>query len=106
MAGPTFEFRRALPKLWGPRSCGFCKGRHDAAYGLRLSRVDGPTLTSPSRARGIGPWFPPLQTAQGWGTLSRGELNKRKIKVKGWATRQYVQLLVEVHGPTEHTRLL
>jgi hypothetical protein len=29
------------------------------------------------------PWYPPLQRAQGWGTLSRGEL----IETKGWATR-------------------
>ncbi|HUA15993.1 MAG TPA: hypothetical protein VMG31_11895, partial [Verrucomicrobiae bacterium] len=31
-----------------------------------------------SNPRGIGQWFPPLQTPQGWGTLSRDELNEKK----------------------------
>ena len=33
-----------------------------------------------------GPWFPPLQRTQGWGTLCRGDISKNKTH-EGRATR-------------------
>ena len=43
-----------------------------------VPRRGSQTPTTSSIPRTIGPWFPPLQRAQGWGTLSRGEHNEKQ----------------------------
>ena len=91
-----------------PHSSRFSKGGHDAAcsdcvprawpQGLK-ARKSSPALTARLKAcpstnlrsrrheppysklrplRGMGPWFPPLQRTQEWGTLSRGASPTRR----------------------------
>ena len=66
---------------WVPRPCGFlfCKGGYDAARSVIFRNDRGPDVFPAMSATPefgyrhlevIGPWYPPLHTTQGRGTLS------------------------------------
>src|SRR5690349_6257774 len=59
---------RKAPTRWVPRPCALRKGGYD---------------TAKSMGGGACQWYPPLQRAQGWGTLCRADLKKPE----GRATR-------------------